>query len=89
MTCLIAYLVLVIVWLLSVTNSLQTNLGGAKKRSLFLSKAVFWVGTPLLFTYAYIGDWVFPAAVSLNVGLLLLVEGDVGGRAYYSGATKN
>ena len=89
MTCLIAYMVLVIVWLLSVTNSLQTNLGRAKKRSLFLSKCVFWAGTPLLFTYAYLGDWVFPAAISLNIGLLLLVEGDVGGRAYYSGATKN
>ncbi len=88
MTCLIAYMILVIAWLLSVTNSLQNNLEGAKKRSLFLSKCVFWVGTPLLFTYSYLGGWVFPAAISLNIGLRLLVEGDVGGRAYYSGATK-
>lgn len=69
------YFVLLTIWVLSVSASHATGLKEWQKAASFCSYLFFWVGTPVvIYYYGYLGGWVFPSAVVVQVALLYVVE---------------
>lgn len=69
------YIVLLVIWIVSVRASYVTGLTEWQKTASFCSYLFFWVGTPVaIYTFGYLGSWVLPAAVVVQVILLYVVE---------------
>lgn len=69
------YFVLLIIWVLSVSASHATGLKEWQRAANISSYFFFWVGTPVaIYYFGYLGSWVLPAAVVVQVSLLYIVE---------------
>lgn len=69
------YIVLLVIWIVSVRASYVTGLTEWQKTASFCSYLFFWVGTPVaIYVFGYLGSWVLPAAFVVQVSLLYLVE---------------
>ena len=85
----IVWLVLLSMYLLSAMHSVNGS-NAAKRVCIYAARTFMWVGFGVL-VWGYfepIGAWVVPASLLINLSVLLKVESSLGGRIYYSGATR-
>lgn len=69
------YFVLLTIWAIAVMASYSTGMTEWQKAANIASYFFFWIGTPVaIYTFGYLGSWVLPAAVVVQVTLLYLVE---------------
>lgn len=69
------YFVLLTLWVFTVLASHATGITEWQKAASFCSYLFFWVGTPVvIYYYGYLGGWVLPCAIVVQVALLYVVE---------------